>query len=94
MKTKVSKSNGRLFIFGSNLFLSEDRKIRILCFAIFDTEEERHEWLVKWFEENPEDNNSGTAKFKDFKGFALDDINFLGGYSLLSGTNGVLFTLA
>lgn len=64
-----------------------------LCFAIFDTEEERHEWLENWFEENPEDNDSGTAKFKDLKKFALDDIDFIGGYSLLSGTNGVLFAL-
>lgn len=64
-----------------------------LHFAIFDTAEERTEFLEKWFEENPEDENSGTAKFKDFKNHALDDINFTGGYSLLSGTNGVLFTL-
>lgn len=64
-----------------------------LCFGIFDTEEERFDWLTKWFEENPEDEDAGTANYKDLKSHALDDLDCIGCYSLLADTNGVLFTL-
>lgn len=68
-----------------------DKKDR-LYFGIFDTEAERVDWLEKWFEENPEDEAAGTAKYKDLKSHALDDLDSIGCYSLLSDTNGVLFT--
>ena len=80
-------------VFANKYYAAVYDKKDNLCFAIFDTEVERHEWLENWFEENPEDNDSGTAKFKDLKRHACDDIESLCCYSLLSGTNGVLFTL-
>ncbi|MCM1167275.1 MAG: hypothetical protein NC299_16975 [Lachnospiraceae bacterium] len=64
-----------------------------LYFAIFDTELERLDWLSKWYDENPNDEDSGTAKYKDFKNHACSDIESVCAYSMLSGTNGVLFAL-
>lgn len=61
------------------------------CFGIFDTEWERDNWLVEWFDNNPDDDYSGMASYKNFKKHACGDIESVCCYSILKNTSGVMF---
>lgn len=61
-------------------------------FLIFDTEDDRLDWLSQWIDENP-DSNCGTVTYKYFKKHTCDDFYTLYCYSLLADSSGVIFTL-
>ncbi len=60
-----------------------------LIITIFDNEQQRHDWLVEWFETHGIDGYSGKGNYKDFKKHLLDDIETPCCYSVLENADGV-----